>query len=273
MTGATDSGRANRAGEHLTAGSCADLLENLLHGEERSRALAHLRICADCERRFRSAYSDREHARTLGRIGRTADGQIVLERRGTEAAGSPGPGERWRGLLAALVEPVRGRQTRFAGLLAATAIVAVGAVLLLRSAPSDLPELHRLPGKLDAFHFRSADDQPRDPDLLAGLEAYAKGEMERSARRLRRADVSGVEEITRDLYLASALAERGRHREARDRLQGLPLEQIPDPWGSEASWTLYVCLRALGEKASADSLLQLLAHYPGEVGRRARALE
>jgi hypothetical protein len=75
----------------------------------------------------------------------------------------------------------------------------------------------------------------------------------------------------RKVYLGSALALRGRHREAVAVLESLDLWLLPDPWGAEGLWTLSVELRAMGKIARADAILGELTREPGPVGDRARA--
>jgi hypothetical protein len=84
--------------------------------------------------------------------------------------------------------------------------------------------------------------------------------------------MTGSLEGVRAVYLGSALALSGRYGEAADVLRGVSLTAIPDPWGREARWTLYVALVECGRGQAADSLLKSLAEEPGEIGRRARGM-
>ena len=77
-------------------------------------------------------------------------------------------------------------------------------------------------------------------------------------------------ETVRKVYLGSALALSGEHREAADILDGVSLDSLPEEWRGEAQWTLYVALDESGREARADSLLQALSQKAGEIGERAR---
>jgi hypothetical protein len=55
-------------------------------------------------------------------------------------------------------------------------------------------------------------------------------------------------------------------------LEPVRFSSVPEQWGREAHWTLFVALRGAGRDASADSLLRILAERPGEVGERARRI-
>jgi hypothetical protein len=76
----------------------------------------------------------------------------------------------------------------------------------------------------------------------------------------------------RRVYLGSALAFQGRYQQAVECLSPLRESVIPDPWGTEARWTLCVALYGAGERGAADSLLSVLSKVDESARIRARAL-
>lgn len=269
----SDHGGTGSGAVHVTEEICVDLLGGLLTEEERTFVLAHLGACPTCEGRFQEIYADRERALTLGVVRRGEDGRLVLEEREIPEEEAPAAG---RGPIDAIRErfgSFRLPRYRLAGALATAAVGVLIVFTALQLGPPDGLDPHRLPGRMDDLQYRSAVEHSRDVDLGAGLEAYADQDLDRAVELLQKADVDGVSAIIRNLYLANALAEQGDYRDACDLLKDLPLHRVPDPWGSEASWTLYVSLRRSGQEQSADSLLRLLIDHPGEVGERAREIE
>lgn len=258
---------------HVTEILCVDLLCGHLTGQERRRVLDHLKACPSCEVRFQEICVDRERARARGVVQRAADGQLVLTERSVIDETQPAAGSNLGRLLDRVIASFRMRRYRWAGALATAAVGVLLVFLAIRPDAPDRLDPQRLPGRMDDVQFRSAVEHSRNRLFGAGLEAYADGDLDRAIERLQAAKVEGVAEIIRTVYLANALAEKKRYEEASRLLKEIPLQRLPDPWGSEASWTLYVSLRKTGHSAEADSLLRLLVRYPGEVGARAREIE
>ncbi len=276
-------------GCHLDEHGCLDLLHGLLSVEEEERILAHLADCPACEKRLQERAADVARMEAT-RVLRFPPGRDpVLEKRGT-AVRSPDiekhrargfVGQTWRNLQAAW------RQPRFrlaGGLAGGLAVVAAVSLLIIWPHYLRTPEAPEAPGAapihlLPSYSFQL---QPREvpgagprEDLRAGLEAYENRDFERAVEALRTArepELDRVHQMVRDIYLGSALAGMGKYEEAVEVLREVKLQLVPDPWGCEARWALYVALRGCGQEAAADSLLRVLASEPGEVGDRARRL-
>ena len=118
---------------------------------------------------------------------------------------------------------------------------------------------------------RAAVEATSSEDLAAGLEAYGDRDLEGAIDLLRSAEASGHLEEIRKIYLGSALAWNGAYPEAVSVLQEVSARTLPDPWGSEARWSLYVALKGSGWQRGADSLLHILSEESGEIGERARS--
>jgi len=103
-----------------------------------------------------------------------------------------------------------------------------------------------------------------------GLQAYEARDLDNAIELLAGQEAAGLQETIRRIYLGSALALKGRSAEAVSVLRTVRAQTLPDPWGSEARWTLYVVLRECGSQSAADSLLRVLARERGQVGERAR---
>jgi len=237
---------------HLDEDACLDLLHGLEPPEKREASLQHLAACPSCAQRFQLMFSERESLRAQ-------EGEAL---RGDEAAPES---TLWARLRASLRRP---RLQLAMGLAAAVAVVIV--TLLPRQAPE--PEaslLYWLPSSTADLRLRTSDGTALNEDLAAGLEAYGNRDLDRATRLLERAEVGGHYETIRKIYLGSTLAWSGKHAEAAALLGNLSTRTLPDPWRSEARWTLFVALRGCGRNARADSLLALLNRESGEIGRRA----
>jgi len=130
--------------------------------------------------------------------------------------------------------------------------------------------LRWLPESTGDLQIRAATETV-DPTLAAGFEAYASHDAETAIALLQSAEATGRLEILRKIYLGNALAWEGKYAEAAAILTTVRARILPDPWGSESRWTLYVALRESGDATAADSLLRVLATERGEGGERARA--
>ena len=105
---------------------------------------------------------------------------------------------------------------------------------------------------------------------VRGRGDYSRQEYHEAIALLQDIQVSRQLEMVRKIYLGNALAMTGRYREATTFLEPVSSHALPDPWGSEARWTLFVSWLELGETARADSLARELTEIPRDVGRRAR---
>ncbi|GEM_PF-3228318 len=258
---------------HVSDDTLLDLLHHLLSESEAGQVLTHLAACPGCEDRFRERVAEQERLRATRVLRVAPGGGLVIERPTPEIPGQvEAGGGMWNALgrrWAGFVEGFRRPQYRWAGGL----VVAV-AVLLLVLVPrfgglSGGDGLVWLPNSFDDARYRSSSPGVLDGDLASGLEAYANRDIDRAIRFLGRAEASGALETVRKVYLGSALAWKGEYERAADVLEGVASRALPDPWGREAWWTLYVALKKSGRTAEADSLLSVLAAEPGDIGDRA----
>jgi thioredoxin-like negative regulator of GroEL len=110
-----------------------------------------------------------------------------------------------------------------------------------------------------------------DSHIVAGLDAYNRGDLAAARRAFETAGRAGRMEAVRRIYLASTLLELGDAAGAAAALHDVELKWVPEPWKSEARWTLATALARTGRRAAADSLFDVLARETGPVGDRARA--
>jgi hypothetical protein len=265
----------------MAPSSCVDetlLLEMVHHKlapDVEARVMTHLRGCAACERSLQQFVAQRERLRSSWRRRHRGErrsprpGQLPDQLRPEDAGkGSPWWRSWW---LAVVPRPV----------LVPLAVGAVSiCVFVFLHRPS--PELvlgdgvDRLPSVSALLQLRDGEASGLSADLTAGVQAYERGELKQAVRLLRgagAADLAAESQMFRILYLGSALARSGRHREALAVLTSVAgIDQAPEPWGSRICWTLQTSLRAMGRTQEADSVLRKLSAEPGEVGDRARAL-
>lgn len=268
-----------RRGPHLDDHLCLDLVQDLLAPAERRKHLAHLAECPACEERFRewAVWAERFEATRILRVG--PDGEIVAERRDVAEQASDDRGRRRWGILLRIWPALQGvltqRRYQLAGGLALAA-----AILILILGPQHTgspgnPDLRMLPAYSFLLQARDYPQAIPNKELRAGLEAYRHKDFKGATRLLEKArdpERGKAHEMIRSIYLASALAWRGRHRDAARLLDEVAPHLVPGEWGLETQWTLYVALRESGQRARADSLLQITAELPGEIGARASRL-
>ncbi len=253
---------------------CLDLLHDLLPPAEKEAIVARMASDPALETKFRRLVAERERLRATRQLRVLDSGDLVLEKTvagadvpSLPAAAGAAVASRtgWR-----TVRRLRGRQVSWAfGLAAAAAVALVFLGPRMRS-PAALSLLHPLPAYQEDLRFRSEIADVDDTKLVAGLRAYTKGDYRQAMNLLQQVRSNGSLETVRKLYLGSALAQRAQWRQAVAILQTDATSALPDPWGSEARWTLAIALQETGRQATADSLLLVLAGEPGEVGERAR---
>jgi hypothetical protein len=229
---------------HVDDERCIELLSGLLPPPERERLLAHTARCVECEERLRLRGAER----------------VRIEARAPEGYRSATQRPRFRPW------PVP-RWAAPAGLAAAACLVVV---LVLSRSRSPIPQPAWLPAGDGVVDLRGGGE---DEALAAGIEAYARRDLDAAIDRLRAAKEAGSYEVARGIYLGSALVARGAFDEAADLLGRLPLQIAVEPWRSEARWNYYVALSGARRRAAADSMLRALAREPGVVGDRARAAQ
>ena len=250
---------------HFDEDACLDLVHGLLRREEEEPLLAHARACTACQELVRSMAAEREQLRA----------QAAFMRSKSSARGQVRAGrwvDRW-------VDWITGAGRipipRLAlGLGAAAIAIVVISTRLPMGGPSGSDEvrLQWLPEVSGTIVSRDPRSEETDPELVAGLKAYAHHDAAGAIRQLEASRASGRTESLRLVYLGSALAWAGRYDEAAATLHGLDVESLPEPWRSETRWTLAMALRATGRMKGADSLLSTLATTEGDVGERARSL-
>jgi hypothetical protein len=273
---------------HIDGDLCRDLLNGFLSSHERERALTHIAGCSTCEKLFAEGVVERERLRAVRRLRSEPGGELVIEK-----LGETGP-ERGLPLIGQTPEDVAGkhvplpeiwtrlrdrvragwRRPRYeivAGLATAAAVLFV---ILWPHQPRDLENdrLRWLPFFFDDLQVRAEAGRDVSEDLIAAFDAYADHDAPTATRLLRGTEATGQLETLRKIYLGSALAWEGNYDEAVAVLHGVRAQTLPDPWGSETRWTLFVALRASGQDGAADSLLAVLAGERGEVAERARRL-
>lgn len=234
------------SGRHPAPDMLLDLAADLLPDAERPPVLDHLKACAECEDSFRSIVMSIEQGRAAAEAG-------VFVAAAADRVPVPLPSRYLRWTAAAP--------------LAAAAVLAFALIWPHASQPN--LNFHTLPVPDVELRQRDASSVD-DPVLTSGFEAYVLGDYARAADLLEDAAPTSELQPVRDVYLGSALAQSGRLPDARNVLESLSARTLPDPWGSEARWTLCVTYAKLGEQARADSLLTDLATESGEVGDRAR---
>lgn len=243
------------AQDHLTGDELLDMVLGLSESPVRETLLKHLKSCPQCSAALRNLVEARESAsasvdEAMVRLG-------VLEPRAVAARGMSGRRPSWWQ----------------AGTVAAVAAIALIVLIPWPRASSPLTaELRRLPTDIEFTKVRSATTLDRDPHLLKGIRAYGEALDGRAVAELERARPAAEEEPVRRVYLGSALAFQGRYQQAVECLSPLRESVIPDPWGTEARWTLCVALYGAGHRNAADSLLNVLAQVDEAARNRARAL-
>jgi hypothetical protein len=237
---------------HVGDDTCLDLVHGLLDAGARRAALAHLETCAECARRLQDTAAS--HARAESAAASILGVGCMADRRRSE--------------------PVIRLRT---WLLAAASIAAlVGLTWLARDrtalGPATVTDTEpRLPAARLRGAVRSLGLAAGDSQIVTGLDAYNRGDLAAARRALEATGRVGRLENVRRIYLASTLLELDDAAGAAAALGDVDLRWVPEPWKSEARWTLATALARTGRRAAADSLFDLLAREKGPVADRARA--
>ncbi len=236
---------------HIGDDRCLDLVQGLLGAEERQATLRHLKLCHACEDRFQQIAAS--HARGLSAVA-----SVLQKSQPTSASRVPlRPRTRTWILAAASVAALVG-VVRFTSKLSPEVAVVTGP-------ESRLPQA-RLRGAVRELGVAAADTA-----LSAGLDAYNRNDFAGARRWLETARVGGRWESVRRIYLGSTLLELGEPAGAVAVLRYLDVRLVPEPWKSEARWTLAMALARTSNATSADSILTVLSRERGPVAERARA--
>ena len=268
---------------HLTEDLYLDLFRGFLSPEERDRVLAHVETCADCEKMFVQWAAHEERVRVRGALRAQPGGALTVEPYLTEdpAASEIDPSEVELGQDAVTQRPAtkapdRGFSWRrfFRPAFGVAAAAAAAVVLLLvmpRLGDDDLATmLQPMPQLGEEVRLRSDPPTGQEESFVDGVAAYEQGDLRAAVDLLEDADVTSRLDNLRRVYLGSAYTRLGEYEEAVRVLEAVSFVSVPDPWGGEGQWTLYVSYRALGRDAEAEAILEELAREPGEFGERAR---
>lgn len=218
---------------HLDDFRVADLVLGFLGDDDRAEALAHAARCDECAERIRA------HVSAQARMAADRPGAAVLQHPATARRAS----RVWHWLPAA------------AALIVATVLVvrlpgprerAVGSVWL--------------PALVEPQLLRG--ETPLDPHLAAGMDAYARRDLERAGSELSRARAVGPAEQARRLYLAHARFEQGEREQALELLRAVDFAQLPAGVARDGLGLLVRALRATGHGAEADSLERMRLRAP-----------
>ena len=241
------------SGSHLGHDRLLDLAEGLLPADLRATALAHLKSCPACETRFQDIAASQARAQS-------------------EASTVLGGGATRFGRATVHARPLR--QARW---LLVTGAVAAALAIALFSARDRVPR--RIASQMDSSlpvarlrgAIRDVQSSAADSAVLAGLDAFNRNDYDAARRILESTRGKGGMETVRRVYLGSVRLQLGDAAGARSILLGLPEQRIPEPWKSEARWTLALALAGSDHHEAADSLLQVLSAEQGPVADRAKA--
>jgi hypothetical protein len=159
---------------------------------------------------------------------------------------------RWPALRARILESVRNPKP--AALIGFGAVVAVVVLVVRGPQPNGPMDVHSLPLAFEELRLG-----PGGAELRPGLAAYADSDWNHAAELLARAPAEGAADLARRAYLGSAHALAGNPTAATAALEGLPLDELPEPWGSQAQWTLAMALDGVGRHDDSRRLLEHLA--------------
>jgi hypothetical protein len=255
-----------------------------------------------CERFFAERVAERERLRATRALRAGQEGEIVVEKLQVDAArlhAEDGPlaaelsddpgksqadvdgdvspveiegrrGGAWAGVWTSIQAAFR--KPRYGLALGVTAAAAILVITFWPRQEEDLiGSLRWIPTSSGGLQMRAAAEAAANDQLAEGFDAYAAHDADRAIELLQGTQADGQLETHRRIYLGSALAMKERYAEAADVLRTVRARTLPDPWGSETRWTLYIVLNESGQESAADSLLRILASERGEVGDRARS--
>jgi hypothetical protein len=251
---------------HLDEDRCLDLLHGLLEGPEAEAIVAHVAACAACESLLRGRAGERERIRAQSTAYRPT---LVVGTNGATPRDSGAPirkihASEWRVLvpwaIAASILLIAGRGTlRFFGNSHGNSAAQI--------APAWIAVPH------DGVANRDARSDSADALVDRGLAAYETHDFETAVRLLAAAKPDGEMDLVRVVFLASALTWKGDTESvatAERLLASVPIDDLPDPWRSEALWTRCVVLRHQNKGAEASTLLKALSSRTDAIGERAR---
>jgi len=240
----------NDTAHHVPESSLIDVAMGLIEGRDSAWALSHMKVCGQCEARFRDVVRESEILRA-----RRRPATPPRQQTGT-AEESP-------------AESRRGRRFRWmAWGTAAAAILVLAALGIGRLRLLD-PLDYWLPVESEREVVRSGDAAADDAVFADAIEAYRRRDTARVVSLLESRQLVGRYEPLK-IMLASALVREGRAVEARDLLVAMHIDTLPLPSRDRARWVLLTALGDLGDRSAMKTLLDDLASRPGEFSARAR---
>ncbi len=220
---------------HLPDEALVDVVHGLVPHDERSRWLAHIKACPECERRFLETWRDRE-------IGRLCPPPSVVNQR---------------------------RAWVFGPLAVAAAVILLLAFLL---PPGTDPLLTPDWLALDATESfaRGPGSCDHDVPVEEAVAAYRSRDAARVVRLLSGHELqTGCDPLR--LVLASALLHAGDAAGALRVLDALDVESLPQPARDRGRWIRALALDRLGRRQETMEALEQLASGSGEFREKASA--
>lgn len=272
---------------HFDRDDLIDLLSGLMPEALRDDLLEHARRCPRCERLLVESAGLRERARSaaaarldeVGRRVRPPAARPVLPPRWRDSDVPLGPRHPVLGPSNGARSPrafpaprTMPRSLPLAPLTGALAVAVLAAAVLVPTVShrAALRRVHWLPESNVEITTREPSASRPAQSIRDGLEAYAHHDLKGAERSLGAAEGRGPIEQVRRIYLANTLAQQGRYTPVVGMLEGMSYDLVPEPWRCESRWTLAVALRATGQPARADSVIESLSQEAGPVGERAR---
>jgi hypothetical protein len=240
--------------QHIDDDLMTDAVLRLLPPKQLEHVFDHLDECAECETRFRMAVSRFETLQAKA-AGAAAAG-VTKHKRSSDMSW-------WR----VIVRPVLSRPA-FA--TAAVLLILVLVVMIPLQRRQDPGTVAWIPVAGEILEKRSANGGA-DDRFWTGLEAYRRHRADEAIDNLTAAKATGPYRDLRNIYLASALANSSRFDEAMELINGVVVDDLPQPWREEVRWVRAVALIGTGDTESGLATIELLAGVDGRVGDRARS--
>ncbi len=240
--------------QHIDDDLMTDALLRLLPHKQLELVLNHLDECSGCETRFREAVSRFE--------------TLKAEAAGAAAARVSGHEDTvetswWR----ALVRSVLARPA-FA---TAAVLLAVALFVLIPLQRRQEPGTAAwIPVAGEILEKRGASGGA-DDRFWSGLEAYRERRAVDAIDHLTAAKTTGPYRDLKIIYLASALVNLSKFDKALVMINGVVLDDLPQPWRDEARWVRAVALIGTGDTEGGHAAIERLAGLDGRVGDRARS--
>lgn len=212
-------------GAHLSDDRLIDLASGLLRAEVGSDVVRHLESCPACEARLRTAVTEAQRVRLL----------------------RPRPSARrplWWGVAAA-------------------AVLVAAALLFWPPSKTADPAVYWFPLGPKTVSLRTGAVSAEEAVFEEAADAYRRKDAARTVRLLKGKTIPEARDRLR-IALASALVKTGEPATARQVIQEMRVETIPQPDRDRVRWILCAALLAEGKEDEARALAVDLASRPGE---------